>query len=364
MALQRLSADAVMLSAFTAESAYDTLGTVNASNFCTLVEFQLAADYDDKRRHGQGEGAELGFESWLTHLSNRFTLTIPFLRPNDLAFMLAYALGTNAATQDGGNTAYRHKATRAATLPSFSMIILEAGIQKAFTGCKINQFTLSRNDHGWQGVAEIISSGRRASNADSFVAEISEAPLLYGASKIWTEEGANIDIASTPTQGSENISAATPDDQKASIISGPTITIQNNLRADQGYNASNANAYQARGQLEAGAVRPIDVEWQMYFEDDAELNAFLGSSYLQTHVAMEINCTMDELAAIDGGNYYNGFVIQIPRVTYEPIGGAGDDDGYKTRSIRGSVKTPTSSEDGTDEPIICYVYNGKAAYAA
>lgn len=363
MALQLIHADAVMLSAFTAETAYGTLGTVNASNFCTLPEFQLSVDYDDRRRQGQGEGSELGFESWLTHLSNRFTLTIPFMRPNDLAFMLAYALGTNSAAQDGGNTAFRHKATRGSALPSFSMIVLEAGIQKAFTGCKINQLTISRNDHGWQGVAEIISSGYRPSNADSFVAEISEAPLLYGATKIWTEEGANIDIASTPTQGSENISAATPDDQKAAIINGPTITINNNLRADQGYNASNANAYQARGQLERGAVRPIDVEWTMYFEDDAELNDFIGSNYLQTHVAMEVNCTMDELAAIDGGNYYQGFVFQIPRLTLDPIGAAGDDDGVKTRTIRGMVKTPTSSEDGSAEPFIGYTYNAQAGYA-
>ena len=204
---------------FTAESAYDTAETVNASNYSTVVEIDgIRGNYNHVRRDGMGEGNEFGSEGYVTRLDFGMTLSFPFLRPNDLAWLAAYTLGTTAATKDGAFDAYRHKNTLIATdIPSFSIVFTEAGIQKIATGCKINTLTIVRSGEYWSATADVIGSGRAVSNADSYPAEISEEPLVYGNTSMWIERGADVDITATPVQGAENISGSTPDDIKCDV---------------------------------------------------------------------------------------------------------------------------------------------------
>ena len=351
---------------FTAESAYDTAETVNASNYSTVVEIDgIRGNYNHVRRDGMGEGNEFGSEGYVTRLDFGMTLSFPFLRPNDLAWLAAYTLGTTAATKDGAFDAYRHKNTLIATdIPSFSIVFTEAGIQKIATGCKINTLTIVRSGEYWSATADVIGSGRAVSNADSYPAEISEEPLVYGNTSMWIERGADVDITATPVQGAENISGSTPDDIKCDVTGDMTITINNNLRADRGYDCSNSNDALARGQLERGAVREITASFSMTFEDDQELTDFIGTNNVQEHIALEINQKETAQAVIDaGGAMFFGFIIIIPRGNYEPIAEAGDDDGVIVRNLTLKAKTPTSADENATDVIQIYVYNAQAAYA-
>jgi len=366
MALKFTHDRAVYVSCFLKESDYDTAETVEAASGSTLVEFEGGSiNYAHTRRDGVGEGNEFGSNGFVSRKDYTVSLTFPYLRPNDMAFLAAYSLGSSSATKDGAYAAYRHAATLVSTesIPTFSMVVSEAGLQKVLTGCAINTCTISRNGDYWQGTVEIIGT-RAATNADSFPAEIAEEPLLYGNTSVWYETGADTDIAATPVQGSENLSAGTPDNIKADIVSGPTITINNNLRNDRGYDASNSNDVMCKGQLHRGAKREVTVEWVQTFEADGYLTDFEGTANVQEHSAIEINCkeTAQGVIATSGAMYY-GFIFILPRANLDVIGEAGDDDGIVTRSLKLTAKTPTAADEGSTDVVQWFTYNGQADYA-
>lgn len=365
MALQYRHADQVYISAFLKESTFDTAETVQAASGCSLVEFEATLSYDHSRRDGVGEGTEFGDEGYMTRKNYTMSITFPFLRPNDLSFLAAFGLGTSAPVQDAAVTAYRHKNTLATdddAIP-FSVVFKEAGIQKVLTGCAINTFSITKSGEYWSGSCEIIGS-RIASNADSFPAEISEEPMTTGNTLIYTETGANVNIDATPTQGAANISAATATDITGSTIDGPTLTVNNNLRNDQGYLATNANDTLCKGQLQRGSKREITVEWTQTFEADTDLTTFLGTNNKQTHMAIEIDHkeTAQGVIASTGAMYY-GFNIIVPRGVLDVIGSSADDDGVITRSLKLIAKTPTSSDENSVDVVQIYTYTAQAAYA-
>ena len=174
MALQYRYADKAMVSTHKKETAYDTVfPTYTAGNYTTLQEATLAIGYDDtpRRVQGMGDGTEFGSDSYVSRKDIRMTLTIDNLRPHDMAWLSAYALGSTAQTQDAALTAYRHKQTLASAsqLPSFSISASEAGEQNAYTGCIIQTLTISSDNGGYlQAVAEIIGSGRRNTDSQTF----------------------------------------------------------------------------------------------------------------------------------------------------------------------------------------------------
>jgi len=365
MTLQYRHADQIYVSAFLKESAFDTAETVQAASGCSLVEFEATLSYDHSRRDGVGEGSEFGSEGYMNRKNYTMNITFPFLRPNDLAFLAAFGLGITAATQDAAVTAYRHKNTLATdddAIP-FSVVFSEAGIQKVLTGCAINTFSITKSGEYWSGSCEIIGS-RIASNADSFPAEIAEEPMTTGNTLIFTETGANVSVDAAPTQGAENISAATPTNITGSVIDGPTLTVNNNLRNDQGYLATNATDTLCKGQLQRGAKREISVEWTQTFEADTDLTTFLGSNNVQTHMAIEIDHkeTAQGVIAATGAMFY-GFNLILPRGVLDVVGSSADDDGILTRSLKLIAKTPTSADENSTDVIQLYVYTAQAAYA-
>ena len=368
MALQFSHDRQVYVAAFKKEGAatFDTAQTVEAASGCSLVEFEGGAiDYKETRRDGVGEGGEFGYESYLSRYDYGCSLTFPFLRPNDLGFLFGYAMGTSAETS-GTGTEYRHKNTLVSTaiLPAFDMVVKEAGLQKIMTGCAISSLTVSRNGDYVQASCEIVGT-RLADNSDAFPAEIAEEPMLYANSGIWIESGADIDIAATPTQGAENISAGTPDDIRADVVEGPTITINNNVRLDRAWDAANTNNVLCKGQLHRGAKREITVEWTQNFETDAIYDYFIGASNVTSHVAFEWNLKETAQGVIgSGGAMYPGFIFIMPRGALEPVGAASDNDGVLTRSYKLVAKTPTTAADSETNPALAYVYTAQAGYAA
>jgi len=368
MALQFRHADQVYVSAFKKESTWDTAETVEAASGYSLSEFEASLSYDQTRRDGQGEGTEMGSEGYISRRAYTLSLTFPFVRPHDLAFMAAFGLGTTSATADGASYCHNNNLITTALIPSFSVVLLEAGVQKILTGCAINSFSISRSGDYWSGTCEILGS-RIATNADSFPAEVSEEPLLYGNTNIWLESGANVDITAedSQAQGAENISASTPTNITADVTGDMTITVNNNLRSERGFDAPNSSDATCRGQLHRGAKREVTAEWTQTFESDAlSYTLFEGSSNVQTHVALEVNQKETAQGVIAGTTYY-GFIAIIPRAVFEVLGSSADDVGVITRNLKLIAKTPTTADEGAgaaSQPIQLYVYNGQATFMA
>ena len=374
MALQYRYADKAMVSTHKKETAYDTVfPTYTAGNYTSLQEFTLAIGYDDERRvQGSGDGTEYGSNSFVTRQDIRMTLTIDNLRPNDMAWLSAYALGATAATQDPALTAYRHKQTQASLsqLPSFSISASEAGEQNAYTGCVIQTLTLSSDQGGYiQAVAEIIGSGRRTTDSQTYPATITEQPLLSNDVRIWMETADAIDIQTfPPVDGTSTLVAGAASSLvlTARVFGGWTVTYSNAHREAQGYIAPNTDNNLCRGELLRGAVRPITADLSgVSFESDEFEDYFLGTSNTQAHMALEIN-NRNTLAGViaDGGTFFFSGVIVIPRMTFDPMGSSGDDEGVITRDLKLTALNPTSAADGTDDVIQIYVQNTETAYMA
>lgn len=370
MAVQYRYADKAMVSAITAETAYDTLvGTYTSSYYMTLKNFELAISYDDTRvKAGRGDGTEFGLDSYVSRHDVRMTLTQNMATANDIAWMSAYALGVTTETANTNDYLHDHTLSSASQLPSFTVLATEAGEMNQYTGCVIDTLTISTDNAGYiQAVATIIGSGRRVTNSQTYVTILDTPPLISNMTSIWMETGATIDIQAAPaTDGTTTLTATTASiDLTARVLGGWTVTINNKLRADQGYQKPNSDDNFARGELLRGAEREMTAELNgVTFESDEFEDYFLGASStaIQPHMALEIHNYNDDYGAIATSWFYT-MVIIFPRMTLDPMGTSGDDDGIITRNLKLTALTPVSASDGTSDPIQLYVRDGIAAYA-
>jgi len=368
MALKYRHSDLAYLSAFLKESAFDTHETVDASGGYSLSEFELSVSYDHTvRSDSPGAGVEMGFEQYVARKTYTATLTFPFLRPNDLAFLCAFGLGTSTADQDDANTAYEHYsdlATDDDQIP-FSLMWSEAGVQQDLTGCTISSFTVSLAGEYWSGTAEIVGT-RTATSSDTYPAEISEQPFIASNAKFYTETGANVDITATASVSleQENISAAAATDISG-VVTDFSFTVNNNPKSDMDFLVQNTDDNYCRGQAKRGAKREVYFEWTQTYEAATHLTTLEGAAGVSTHMAMECLHKEEDQGVIDGGAYYFGFSFIITRGRLDAIGSSSDSDGVLTQNLRLTAMTPTDADEGAgsnSQPVMVHIYNAQAAY--
>ena len=376
MSLQYSYADKAMVSSYKQETAFATaFPTYTALNYHTLQEFTLLISYDDEvRPEGMGAGTEFGGEQYVTRKDIRMTLTIDNLRPQDAGWLTAFALGSSTPTQDSGTKdAYDHLNVYASLsqLPSFTILATEAGEQNTYTGLVIASLVLSSDNAGYiQAVAEIVGSGWRTQDTQTYPATIDEQPLRSNDTRIWIETGATIDITAwAPTDGTATLVAGTPSLVLTSrVFGGWSVTWDNKLREAQGYQAT-ANAATdnlCRGELLRGSQREATATLSgVSFESDEFEDFVLGTSNVSEHIALEINNWNEDGGTIDGtGTYYHQLALIFPRMTLAAIGGSGEDEGVKTRDLTLTMKNPTSADEGSAVPCIVHVQNLTTAFMA
>ena len=369
MALQFRYADKAMVSAITKETAYDTVvGTYTTSQYQLLKNFELAIGYDDTRvPAGLGDGSEFGLNSYVSRHDIRITLTQNMATVDDVAWMSAYALGVMAAP---GNetTGYLHDHTLAiastSQLPSFSILCTEAGEQNAYTGCIIDTLTISTDNAGYiQAVATIIGSGRRAGASESYVTVRTTPPMLSGNTSVFMETAGTIAIQALSIDGTTSLVAGSASiDLTARVLGGWTVTINNNLRADQGYLKPLAADNLARGELLRGARREMTAELSgVTFESDEFEDYFLGATAtaVQPYMALEI-ANFDVSSGLISTTWYYTMAMIFPRMALDPMGSSSEDDGVITRDLKLTALTPVV--EGVTDPIQFYVRNQEAAY--
>lgn len=344
----------LMASVFQREAAYDSGKTHTNSTSCSYRGFEYDAGYADTVVSDKDEvtGKEHGYDQELVAYGNKPTVKFARVRPNDLAGFASLVLGSSTPNQDGAYTAYRHRIIPIADgsdLPSISIVHKIGGIQTEFKGIKGNTLKLSGEAGGFLSMdVGLIGSGTRATNAASFAASITESWLKISDMKFWLETGANISISATPTQGTEDISLATPDNLS---IRGKSFEFDwdNKAEGQPGFGGGGVFQDVIYGR------RAATMKATIIFYDDTEIAYFTA----QDTCALELDLKAASLIAVGGSMYYGAHLV-IPRLKIKaypaPKGGVGDS---LTQDFDFDIY-----DDGTNPAVILDVYTAQAAYLA
>lgn len=342
----------LMLSLHKKEASYGAAVTVNSTNFCGIKgHTDFNPDIADNLMNDKDtvSGYEHGTEQEITSYGFKYAPTTPHVTPNLLIGGVALCLGDISSTKDGANDAYTHKVIEVAdgaAIPSINAIGVKGGIQQLYKGIKGGGFEIKgEEDKPVSFTLNTVGSGSRATNADSFIAPVSESWIMTNPTKIWLESGTDIAIDATPIQGTQSISSGTPDDV-SSLIKSYTIKYDGKLDEQRMGGAGYAS------DIHYGR-RSYQLTLAMRFSD------YMTLYENQTVIALEFDCAGGSKIDADGSLYF-GFKIIIPKVRLakppRPEGGVND---TVTMNFECDVE-----EDGTNKPFIFYGYNAVAAYLA
>lgn len=362
MALERAFLKQVMLSGFDKEASYNAgpAGWTAGSAF-SLMDYEDTSAYEqwDDTVVGDADlvtGHELPTRQIIARQSMRLTYSEPRTKPNTLAAMLGLVLGNVvSSTQDGVNTAWRHRIEPGSNiaLPSIGIQTLrDNGVQRKYHGIKGDQITLSTNGPFLQCAGQLIGSGHRATAADAFVASIPESWLLWGDVTLLLKATGGTPInttLATPSQVAANLGGS--EVNVSTRVRTWSLTWNNALSAEAGYRASTGLV---RGNFHAprrtGTVALVlDV-------DSATEATELGYYLTQAPLAMELR--LNSGVAIDTGTFFFGLTVIIPQVQLTPIIRG------QTEQLENITLNGTIMDDDTNPGLLAFVYNAQAAYLA
>lgn len=343
----------IALSLFLKESAYDTAPTINSTNYCSLNGFEAEVSWPDTFETDKGEvtGKEHGYDQYRVTQQVNINVTEAHAKPNTLAGLGQLALGSAAVTKDGAVNAWRHILTPIAVgsaLPSIGVVHQKGGVQYKYSGAKCNSLALTAEiGMAAKMSAELIGSGTRATDATGFPAVIADEWMLVRNCKVWMESGADISISATPTQGTEDISSATPDSLDVRMKNF-SWKWNNGLERQSNFGSASG----AARDIDKGR-RSAELSLGLIFNDATELNYFIN----QDVMAVELDLAGSIIAA---GAYKYGCNLVIPRckVKSAPVASGGVDD------ILEVTMEFEVFDDGTNPASILTVYTNKAAYLA
>lgn len=345
-----------MISSYKKEGSYNAAVVVNAANFaCIRGHSDYNPDWGDEVDTGRDrvDGTEHGSGLDMGIIARHFKTTIvqPMAVPDFVIAAAASGLGGITATQDAALAAWRKVCEPVAVgtaLPSFNLIGKKGAHQYLHKGCKTNSFTLSgEGGKVTGGEWEIVGSGHRAVNADSFVTPLTESWMLMKNGYAWLESGADIAITNPPAQGVENISSATPENLKDRLKKF-TFKWNNNLEKQPGFGegADAVDMDYTRRKAELGIT--------LRYADEADL-AFYEA---MTALAFEVQIKGALITA--GSVMYFGYSLIVPRFKLvKPVLPQGGVNDSLTIDYECDVQN-----DGVNSPVIFTGWNSKAAYFA
>lgn len=344
----------LMASVFEKEATFAAGKTHTNSTSCSLKGFEFDPGYGDVITNDKDEinGKEHGYDQEITAYRNNPSLKFARVRPNDLAAFASLVLGSTTPTQDGAHTAYRHRIVPIADgndLPSISLVHKIGAIQTEYKGAKGNTLALSGEAGGFLSMdVGMIASGSRAANTDTLAAAITESWIKIDQLKVYLETAANITIAASPTQATEDISSATPDDLS---IRGRSFAFEwdNKAEGQPGFGGAGYLQDVIYGR------RAASLRMSIQFASSAEIAYFTA----QDACAIELDFKAAGLIASGGAMYY-GAQIVVPRAKIkaypQPKGGVND-------SLIQDFEFEIF-ENGTNPAVILDVYTAQAAYLA
>ncbi len=358
--------DQLMLSLGDKEATYDAgpaLWTLAAAYQMFDFGENAIAEWPDVLRTDRNvvHGSRYATDTQIIRQDVRLAYGEEAARPTHLGGLAALALGVvSADVQDGALVAYRHKLIPVAdtvALPSIGAQEKVGGTQYKYNGIKCSSFRLYRAGDFWAIEAALVGSGTRAAAADAFPAKLTaQLPLAWVNTFCWMETGTDITIAAAPTQGTEDISSATPDNYQARI-NDCDFRWDNAPKLDEGYApAAAATVPTVRTRLDHGTARGGSIRIEL--DKDAATEAAEQAYYSgQANACLEIEVKSGQLIAATGAFYY-GFDLILPRLRLKPIG-RGVREGGHTIVFESDVM-----DDGTNPVVILYVYDDQPTYLA
>ena len=347
-----------MMSLFLKEATYDAGVLMTAPGACSMKAFDMSVDWPDIVATDKDmiTGYEHGTDQEILMTAAKMTYKEDNVKPNSLAGLAALVLGSTTPTQDGALTAYRHHivpVTYGTALPSIQVEDKFAGLQYAYKGVKGDRLKLSGKAGGFLSMeVDLLGSGTRATSATEFAASITESWLKMGSANVWMETGANISVVSSPalSQGSENISSATPDNLGPRLLSFEFLW-DNKLKGQPGFGGGLVFQDIDSGRRTGG------LKFTLEFSSDTELAYYTS----QVACAFELNLKGAQIVtASPASTLYYGAILQIPlfKLKPAPLPKAGPNDTV-TQEFDCEIY-----DDGTNTAVILDVFNAQAAYLA
>ncbi len=341
----------LMLSLFTKEATYAAGVTMNDTNACGLKGYTVEEDWPDEVVTDREEITGSEFATTQEIITKGFTTPVAFpkARPNEIIGLMALAMGgAITSTQDAATGAYTHSPALAgidSDLPSIQGEIIKGGIQYAYKGIKAGSVKIAGEAGKPVSMeAQLMGSGTRATSATAMAAKITESYVKTPQGFVWKESGANISIASSLTQGAEDISSGTPTDLAARIQKFE-FNLDNKLEGDFGFGSE---VFQT---LEKG-IRELSLTMDLRFIDAIEMNHFLN----QDNLALEIEFKGAQVPT--ASSLFYGFQLIVPRCRLRkaPLPKGGPMDAL-TQSLEVEFL-----DDGTNPIFRFEGYNAIAAY--
>ncbi len=342
-----------MLGAFKREATYGAGVTMDANNACSMRGFEAEVAWDDTVVNDKDEvtGTEFGTTQEITESRVSINYKEAKAKPNSIIALAALTLGSVTSTKDGAYNAWKHKMVPVAAgtaLPSTQAEGKVGSIQRAYKGIKGNTLKIASEAGGIVSAeAGLMGDGSRATSATAFAAAVSESWLKVNQAKFFMEDGSDISIAATLTQGAQNISSSTPVDLSPRFKSFE-LNYDNALEPQPG--AGGAGLLQ---DIDYGR-RKIGLKFSLLFYDGTELDHYLN----QNPLAVEFDLKGALIAA--GGAMYYGVQIIVPRFKLVsaplPKGGVND-------SLVIDCECDVQ-DDGMNPALIIEAYNAKSTYLA
>lgn len=354
--------DQIALTFFRREPVYGESPVWDATTACALRDFSNASPHevwDDLVVDNEATVHETEYVT--VQRIVRQSVRVPYeearLKPNTLAGIWAYGMGTITTTQNGTVTAYRHTITPAASgllLPSMTAEIRhQYASHYRYLGLKVDQWRLASRPPFLALEAPLIGSGHRAESGSIFPAQIDEPWLLWGDCRLYLRNtgGTPITVPSTPSQSATNISGGGVVEVSSWVLRAE-IESPNRLWAAGGYRPRTGKI---RGSLHA-PKRQTTVTLELQINRTTEYDT-LNYYLTQAPMALEWQCTSTTLIAPTGTFFY-GAITLIPRLQFREI--PRDETGeFDTLTLVGTVM-----DDRTNPTMIGWVYNAQPAYAA
>ena len=342
----------LMLSLFKKEATYNAAVTVSDANWCSIVgHTDFNPDFTDKVENDKAfvSGTEYGTTQQILEQGFKLGFSTENVTPNTLIGLVSLAEGSSTPTKEGAHAAYTHDIVEVAAgvaTPSINLIGVKGAKQYLAKGIKVGGYEIKGSEgKSVSFSADLIGSGYRAVNADSFAAKISESWMLMNPSTIKIATGTDISIDTPLVQGTQNISATTPTNLSAAVKS---------FSFKRGFNLTEQRMGGAGlcSDIDYGR-RTVECSIEMRYAD------YIALYEAQTPLALELECTQG--AKIDaGGALYYGFKLVIPRCMLKkfpyPTGGVSD-----TLSCQFDLDI---QNDGTNPVFKIQAYNAVAAYLA
>lgn len=299
-------------------------------------------------------------DSFLTAIRGSMPFAQPRVRPNTLAFVLAYFLGTAAVSTPGGATNTRkHNFTgasvSAADMDLFTMeALLETGSTEQYKDGIVNDLSLTINRGANRHVGlsgNMIFSGNRTTGSTTPGA-ISENPLNAGKDTgIWIGQGSTYDgtTADDLDPTANDLTGGTIVDLAGSTYKTESVTwnASNNFNPEDNYNIG--------GGEEMDTMRRQDRTGTVNIVFDMDDNSFITDLINNNFHALQVKIRGAE---IETGFYY-GLNLIFPRLKYRSL---------RPVNANGVVKHQAEFEvqtDSTHGPYEIDVFNIQdGAYAA